>query len=940
MSQLQATKLSYVISPNPQLWYAADAGDAFVWQDNGLTAMFAAHLAEVCEPLAKQLGGLPSLTAILMIVDALSKPWTTSVANDRLSTIAYSQSPSAASSRAEADESPMIAWLVSLSALPTDLRDGLACKQMFLHDVFEGLPRASLEVDAAQAADAIAWLRIASVDRETNYNWPREVSVERCASAMWSLVYAYQHRLDPAAMRLRRRTGLQSLPTAPPIEPLPEIDSYADLLSQLRDDEEFGQLAAMAISTAATISLPRRPSDPDFLPSGGVSDIVNRGHPERLLATELAADPDLLLARIATGQALYIRRESPPKQQPLRRRVLIENGVRMWGVTRVRATALALAVAASEERRGGTELEIMTVAGNEVWAEELSSRAGLLRQLERIEPAIHPGEAILNLLRQPLTTSVRKQDVPTIRYAEPLLIVTANTDRDREYRRIVDAIPRPHLVARVDLDGQLELLKRTAAGDELLQRQKLVLPEKKLGIRSASANDHPLLLSLPECPLRFSADLESTWSHAVNGQTLWLVTKNRRLLCFDKPQLGAIDVLTLPSAKVLASEHHGNDAIDLVVEQPAGLCQAIRHYLIRAHKEGDYRVHTLELSGENAGKVSYMFDSGMLVRIGKSIAFLSLDNGEVLAITKLKAMHLGGVFFGLPHSNLNEVWLASYSAGAIDFKVLRPVKLYAGIVGRGRGGIPVAYAGDLSSMQIFHGDGVDCRQTSVRVTANSLPRFIAYDTQHGSMLVEINGVTDVSGVDPRYYPAAFQRFCLDLTKPGVTPVATELAGRQRLDPAAYNLVSTQSVRNQVSAIGSNGHDLILSRSRSAYLQIHSENNGKRLVLTHLKSVSDDIVMCDFANCKKFDDPRLKHQWNLRRASLGDCTAWLDSRGLLHLRDCNGRELSLVLHDRHLTGWHSVHAVFGKKYFTGNSDDAPVPDEVVKWLRDFAHQCIQ
>ena len=71
--QSQLTPPLYISSPNTRLWHLADTGEAFVWSDTGTTAAMAGQIAILCESIVGQLGALPSLTSLLMVVDALSR---------------------------------------------------------------------------------------------------------------------------------------------------------------------------------------------------------------------------------------------------------------------------------------------------------------------------------------------------------------------------------------------------------------------------------------------------------------------------------------------------------------------------------------------------------------------------------------------------------------------------------------------------------------------------------------------------------------------------------------------------------------------------------------------------------------------------------------------------------------------------------------------------
>ena len=79
---------------------------------------------------------------------------------------------------------------------------------------------------------------------------------------------------------------------------------------------------------------------------GGVADITNRGPLDRLLLSELAHDDLTLAARVALNEALYLRREPPMREPPGALGLLLDSGVRLWGIPRVLATAVALALIA------------------------------------------------------------------------------------------------------------------------------------------------------------------------------------------------------------------------------------------------------------------------------------------------------------------------------------------------------------------------------------------------------------------------------------------------------------------------------------------------------------------------------------------------------------------------------------------------------------------
>ena len=77
---------------------------------------------------------------------------------------------------------------------------------------------------------------------------------------------------------------------------------------------------------------------------------------DRLLLSELAHDDLTLAVRIAMNEALYLRRETPPSNPPKHRAVLLDSGIRLWGVPRVFATAVGMALAAAAQRNVRTDV--------------------------------------------------------------------------------------------------------------------------------------------------------------------------------------------------------------------------------------------------------------------------------------------------------------------------------------------------------------------------------------------------------------------------------------------------------------------------------------------------------------------------------------------------------------------------------------------------------
>ncbi len=260
----------------------------------------------------------------------------------------------------------------------------------------------------------------------------------------------------------------------------------------------------------AAISVPRALRRHEELPVGGISDITNRGSLDKLLLTELAHDDLTLAVRIATNEALYMRRETPPARLPQRRAILIDSGIRLWGVPRLFATAVALAFAAAAPP--GTELLAFGARQNGIVPLDLATRNGLIAHLEALEPAPHPGAALASFAAALATDDQLQTDV--------LLITHEDVLADPDFAACLheDALPQ-RLIATVNRAGAFRLYLQTLAGRQLLSEADMKLDDLLAPSRVPSAPlvapspDEPLIMSLKPFPLLLPASIDA--QHAV-----------------------------------------------------------------------------------------------------------------------------------------------------------------------------------------------------------------------------------------------------------------------------------------------------------------------------------------------------------------------------------------------------------------------------------------
>ena len=84
------------------------------------------------------------------------------------------------------------------------------------------------------------------------------------------------------------------------------------------------------------------------------------------------------------NEALYLRRETPPSNPPKHRAVLLDSGVRLWGVPRVFATAVGMALA--EAPRGTCGLTSSCALGEKAVPVSLADRVGVVATWKRSSP--------------------------------------------------------------------------------------------------------------------------------------------------------------------------------------------------------------------------------------------------------------------------------------------------------------------------------------------------------------------------------------------------------------------------------------------------------------------------------------------------------------------------------------------------------------------------
>ena len=395
--------LTYLVPRAESFWRWSKGAQSIEWKD-GRTIAFREEVLAVLTRLAP--ARLPPFGAVVLLLAACRDNWNSRTNAQQIlepyTGTFWADLPAASShgqmvvttvlpSRVREEVRLVLDELDAVAALSAEVRHGTPAKCVLAETVFE-----TADTHASpETADAIVQALAGAIDPELLFDAAAHDERYVHLAAELDALRRGLGPIDQDRLRLRLRTGLEQTP-APADLDLPAAQRVRALLNQLRDDPELSGIANLARDLLAAIHVPRALASPEDLPVGGVSDLSNRGPLDRLLVSELAHDDHTLTTRIALGEALYLRREAPSSQPPRGRAILIDTGIRMWGVPRVFATAVSLALAASADPKA----PVWSFHPNGARAEpaDLTTREGLVKHLESLDPAPDPSAAVATLL--------------------------------------------------------------------------------------------------------------------------------------------------------------------------------------------------------------------------------------------------------------------------------------------------------------------------------------------------------------------------------------------------------------------------------------------------------------------------------------------------------------------------------------------------------------
>jgi hypothetical protein len=526
-----AAILRYLLPPRGSFWRWDDRGRGLAWVA-GETIGFRDELLAVLRHLAATVGGgPPPLAAVLLLLTATRDNWPTvaqrlvahaeqvagSAGGDTSSAVGVTLR--AIGHRLPAEAAAVSALLDRVAALPSHLRRPTSAKATLAEIVF---------ANAAAAAAPTTAAVVAVLEKGTDpslYMPPGRLphAVRELVDALDALGTGLD-KVDADRLATRLATGLDGA-VRPADADVGPIDRARQLLADTSVDDDVSAVTRLARGLLAAVAVPRPVGAPDDHPAGGVSDLSNRGPLDRLLLSELAHDDLTLAVRVAVNEALYLQRETPPRQPPRRRTVLIDTGVRTWGVPRVYATAVALALVATAD----ADVTAYRPDNGGVAPADLTTAAGVTAQLAALDGRAHFGDALGGFVAA----------TEGFEGVEPFLVTTADVLDDADFQRALrEHGPARAYAAAVQRDGTFHLWHLSPAGRRLVRQAKLDLnrllappPKHRTPVPLLEpSGDLPTILSVVPFPLRLplTSPLRRTAGEMPDG--FFGVTVDRRLL--------------------------------------------------------------------------------------------------------------------------------------------------------------------------------------------------------------------------------------------------------------------------------------------------------------------------------------------------------------------------------------------------------------------------
>lgn len=888
----------YFGSENDRFWRWQDEGESVGWID-GKTISFAEELAALIKHLTPS--NLPRFGSLLLLVAATRNSWFVDSSEIGILSGMLARQTDSHQLTVSGNHDllqKVLAGLHRIRDLEPKLRDSLEAKKVIAELVFESQVSEFSEEESLVVAEALRPGLSTFLDHSVgavSVGYSPLMLTKDLAELSRGL-----HRVSAEKIQLRMKTGLDELPDVASLEglaeELPPHHAARVLLEELRRTPEYRGLAEVASRLLSCTSLPRKLSETEDQELGGFSDLTNRGTPDRLLLSELAQDGLTLAVRVAMNEAMYMHRETPPSTPRDHREILIDSGVRAWGVTRVFSVAAALAFVATSCPKAS--LKVWRGSGGDLSTSELWTRSGLIDHLSAIEADAHLARCLPKFETQVLSSDKTVEAVlimPEDSYTESALVDALNSIK-------IDRL----FVATLCPSGTFQLRQRLARGEKLIRRAQFNL-EQLFGIESSIVQENdqselPAYFLMHPSPILSSGTPTPKMSWWAEPCGALSISSDGRLLYWTRPNKGAEELSDqIPRGSLLWVQPNRVDGIVRFAVGGSQKVTLVETDLTR--KEVDFvQVHCDEVTSIcSHGGVIFCYSRNQNLireinpRTGLVIRELAIPRG-------LKGMR-GRFFVGE-----NGQWFAlSHNGHSATFDELSQLKAHEN---------PIVAVWDAVGFEGVLALTANGQLLSEEMEKSRLPVVNNEIHQCAITRISSDGLNirgSCKGLSNRSYVRSFE-ICLGKDPSFRTHY---YLSETNLEPRIGSVAHPMSVRKKFKSVGLTKSGSFALRSRKGGLVAFTIHQGLPLFTSQTSETQLDFEQSFFP--QSMDDVRFQ----IRTASWSNgCQIILDSRGLLHFKPAHVEipELTIVLSEGELTGWCNDGRTFGKQYFLPHSEN--------------------
>jgi hypothetical protein len=504
--------------------------------------------------------------------------------------------------------SDALSFLRIVNALPYKYRMGL--KRILLYQaILEGLDAAN----PSGMATILREFKTGEFDAIVFKDAKKRLSAAGFMADLKPLADALMRFPDKETLELKLRTGLTVIPKAEEVT-LAELPEPDDLFAALEADVQTMGISRLARQIVGALSIPMHLSGSSDQSVGGISDISNRGHYDKLLLSELAQDDLLLTARLANNEALFLQREELPVNNSQEWHILLDSTLKMWGIPRV--FGLAAGLAFSEGRKSKEPMNAWALGGKKSSFIDLHSKEGIINSLEILDPALNCGRQLVKLLADQKGVKGKYIMITADHYRE-------DVDFLSHFLPIKDQLDYLVVVSR---SGHIELFETQGGRHKLLNQATIDLDEAlfakpKLNLKNYTNTGLPAMLQSHDFPLFFPASkikFDHTNILKTSGDEIILITQDHRVLLWENKLWGAIEI----AACIEKGEYHwafdGKTGISLLVNNRAKKLITIYHFNLSRYVWAT--VHTEEIK------------PGNIVKYHLNDYHIKMGDGEIISI--------------------------------------------------------------------------------------------------------------------------------------------------------------------------------------------------------------------------------------------------------------------------------------------------------------------